>query len=445
MIKERKRTTKYNIKKTKQQILMEYVRTVAVSFCIGIVLTSFLAIHARNEMIKNLYADVEEQQTMDKKMAQQLIQQSDFLTDLQKKKYIVCMHVGQLYETAGDYKNAQLAYELAVEKAPAGAYKAYYKLACVLIAQEKFNKANALLDNLTDHSNKNLIKVKARSYIVMGDKFYSISKFLSAAKSYEKANFYYSKFTKRDKVVEESIKNRIVNAYIQTADVMVKSGMNSDAVRYLKKAEQYSPDNFQIRYKLAIVLSDSDPEASVKYLEPLLDEIPQHIDYGIYGNALMKAATIADLDGRPTQAKYYRYKIHSIDIFVNRKVVYKNDIETTLQTFKIKKSWFSYPLKGTFRFLNTSNVDITNMFADFVLTCDDKPIETVTQHLVTKDTPLYSNGYEPITTDVKFKKHVFTRKELANYTIEIYLYKDEKFKTLVAKIKIPQKTYTVEQ
>ena len=134
MIKERKRTTKYNIKKTKQQILMEYVRTVAVSFCIGIVLTSFLAIHARNEMIKNLYADVEEQQTMDKKMAQQLIQQSDFLTDLQKKKYIVCMHVGQLYETAGDYKNAQLAYELAVEKAPAGAYKAYYKLACVLIA-----------------------------------------------------------------------------------------------------------------------------------------------------------------------------------------------------------------------------------------------------------------------------------------------------------------------
>lgn len=441
MIKEKRKITKYNQKKTKQQILNEYLRTVAVSFFVGIVITSFLAIHARNEMIKNIYANVEEQESMDKKMAQQIIQQSDLMDDLQKKKYIVCLHVGDLYATAGDYKNAQYAYELAVEKAPAGAYKPYYKLCSVLIAQEQMDKANSLLDKLKDHKNKNLIKIKARSYIVMGDKYYSMSKFLSAAKSYEKAEFYYSKFARKDKKVEDSIKTRIINSYIQTADVMVKTGLNTDAVRFLKKAEKYSPKDFQIRYKLAIVLSDSDPEKSISYLDSLLDEIPQHIDYGVYCNALRKAANIADLDGRPTQAKYYRYKMHSIDMFVNRKVVYKNDFDIALDAFSAKKMWFTYPLKGVFRVTNNSSIDIVNMYADFVLLYDNKPVETISQHFVNRDNPLYSNGYESVSTEVKFKRKIFTRKELENYAIEVYLYKDEKFKTQVAKFKIPSKSF----
>lgn len=441
MIKEKKRITKYNRKKTKQQIIQEYLRTIAVSFFIGVVITSFLAIHARNEMIKNIYANIEEQESMDKKMAQQIIQQSDLMDDLHKKKYLVCLHVGDLYATAGDYKNAQYAYELAIDKVPAGVYKPYLKLCSVLIAQEKMDKANALLDSLKDHKNKSLIKVKSRSYIIMGDKYYSIGKFLSAAKSYEKAEFYYSKFTRKDPKIEEAIKKRVINAYIQTADVMVKTGLNSDAVRFLQKAEKYDPKNFQIRYKLAIVLSDSDPEASITYLDKLLDEIPQHIDYGVYCNALRKAANIADLDGRPTQAKYYRYKMHSIDMFVNRKVVYKNDFDISLDAFSVRKAWFTYPLRGTFSITNNSSVDIVNMYADFVLVNGDKPVETITQHFVNRDNPLYSNGYESVSTSVKFKKRIFTKKELENYSIEVYLYKDEKFKTQVAKFKIPSKSF----
>ena len=79
-----------------------------------------------------------------------------------------------------------------------------------------------------------------------------------------------NKFTKKDKKVEEAIRTRIIDSYIKVADIMVKSGMNSDAVRYLKKAGKYSPDNFNIRYKLAIIYSDLDPELSVKYFEKLL-------------------------------------------------------------------------------------------------------------------------------------------------------------------------------
>lgn len=439
MIKEKKKNTKYNFKKTKKQLLLEYLRTVFCSILFAIIFTSFLALHARNEMIKNLYTDADEQQKLDKELAQQIISQSNLIKDLQSKNYIICMHVGDLYETAGDYKNAEIAYELAVRKAKQGNYKPYYKLIYVLAEQENFAKADEILNSIKDHTNKGLIKFKTRSYIVIGDKYYSIGKFIKAGKSYEKADFYYNTFSKKDNVIDESIKKRIINSYVQAADIMVKTGMNSDAVRFLQKAEKYNPENFNVRYKLAIVLSDLDPEKSVAYLEKLLKEIPQDIDYGVYNNALLKAANIADLDNRPAKAKYYRYKIHSIDMFVNRKVIYKNDIEIVLKSFSAKKVFFTYPLKAVYEFSNISNIDIVNLKGDFVLTVDDKPVETVTKTISDKNKPLYSNSETQNEVNIKFKKKIFTKKELDNYKVKIYLYKDEKYKTLAGENAIPRK------
>lgn len=439
MIKEKKKKSKYNFCKTKKQILIEYFRTIFCSIIIATLFSSGLAMHARNEMIKNSYTSIEEQQKIDKEIAIQIIQHSDLMKDLYSKKYNVCLHAGDLYETAGDYEKAQYAYELAVQKAKQGVYKPYYKLVCVLAAQEKFDKAKQLLDNIENQPDKSLIKFKTRSYIEIGDKYYSIGKFISAAKAYEQANFYYNKFSKKDSVIEESIKKRIINSYIQAADIMVKTGLNTDAIRYLHKAEKYAPADFRIRYKLAIVLSDLDPEKSVTYFEKLLDEIPQEIDYGVFNNALMKSAAIADLDGRLAKAKYYRYKIHSIDLFLNNKVIYKNDIETTIQPETIRKILFTYPLKVSYKFLNISNIDIINLYGDFVLTLNNEPLETITKTIANKNRPLLSYNSEPNTINIKFKRKIFTKKELANYRIKVYLYKDEKFKTLVGESAIPLK------
>jgi tetratricopeptide (TPR) repeat protein len=435
MIKEKK-NSKYNLKKTKTQVVKEYTRTILISVLFATIVTSFMAMHARSEMIKNLYIDSDAQYKLDKNLAQQIVAQSDLISGLKTKSYAVCLNVGDIYEAAGDYKNAQIAYELAVEKSKPSTYLAYYKLVCVLVEQEKFDKVYELLDNLKDYNNKKIIKFKTRAYLVIGDKFYSIGKFLSAGKNYENAEFYYSKFVKKDSVVENSIINRIVNSYIQAGDIMVKSGLNTDAVRFLKKAEKYAPEDLKIKYKLAIVLSDSDPERAVEYLEPLLDKIPQEIDCSVYNNALAKSANIADFDNRPTKAKYYRYKIHSIDMFVNRKVVYKNDIETRLKNSSIKKTIFSYPVKAEYIFTNVSNADIVNLFAEFVLLNDDKPVETITTSVSSKEKPLYSNGYNSADILIKFRKIILSKKELENYSIKIYLYKDEQYKTLVAETKL---------
>ena len=186
-----------------------------------------------------------------------------------------------------------------------------------------------------------------------------------------------------------------------------------------------------------------------KYVPPdisaaklLLEEKPQFIDYGVYGKALMKAANIADLEGKSTLAKYYRYKIHSIDIFVGQKVVYKNDIEIILDSFIVKKLWFKYKLRAKYKFKNVSNNDIKHLSADFVLLHKDKDrvLETVTKTFADKKAPLYSNGGETPDVEIIFGKNIFTKKELEQYVIDIYLYKDERYKTLAGTMRVPLKS-----
>ena len=222
---------------------------------------------------------------------------------------------------------------------------------------------------------------------------------------------------------------------------MVQSGLNTEALRYLKKAEKILPESINIKYKLAIILSDLDPEKSIAYIEELLKIQPQYLDYSLYNKALMKSANIADLDGRPTKAKYYRYKIHSIDLFINRKVVYKNDIDVALKSFSVKKVLFKYPLKATYTFLNNSNIDIPKLKGDFVLCQNDKPLETITLTIAEKNNPMLSYTIEPNEVEVDFKRKIYTQKELASYTIKIYLYKDEKYKTLVSENRITKKSF----
>ena len=216
------------------------------SILVALIITISLAMHARNEMIKDIYNSKYEHNLLSKNVAIELIAQNNYIDDIKNKPYSVCMHVGEIYEAAGKYAEAQSAYENAIKKMRFKSYNPYYSLIRVLIEQEKYNDANAVLDNLDDISNLKFIKFKTRAYLTIGDKYYSNGKFLSSAKNYEKAIFYYDKLTKKDKVVLNSIENRIVQSYLNAADIMVKSGLNSEAVRFLEKARHFNPDNFII-------------------------------------------------------------------------------------------------------------------------------------------------------------------------------------------------------
>ena len=188
MIKEVKKNRPK--KKTFLDILLEYAKTAFVAFLLSIGITVFLTFNARHEMLKNLAVDNDSNFFIDEKVAEQIVNQKNLSSALASKNYIICMQIGKLYETAKDYKKAQEAYEIAITKARSGKYYPYQKLITVLAAQEKFGEAEQIVQSIQDIQNKSLIKFKTRSYIILGDKYYSIGKFLSAAKNYEKAKYF---------------------------------------------------------------------------------------------------------------------------------------------------------------------------------------------------------------------------------------------------------------
>ena len=441
MIKEDKEKRRKNKKKEFTKELLGYFRTAAISFLAAATFTILLSFHARSEMIKNLYVHKEERLKFERQIAKKIVEHSDFTKSLSDSNYSICLQVGKLYETAGDFKKAEYAYYLAMQKAPNGIYTPIYKLVITLIELGKINEAESLITSVQDTNNLKLIRFKTRAYIVLGDKYMTEDKYLKAAENYEKANYYYSRLKKQDKIVKKSIEERLVEAYVATAGVIVKNGYGSDAVRFLKKALKYDPDNNTIKYRLAVIYADLDPIQSVEYFEELMEKIPQHIDPDIYSRALMKAATIKDIEGNNIQAKCYRYKIHSLDLFIDKKVIYKNEIDTYISNFQVKKVLLRYRLKAAFKFQNNSARDINKMTAEFVLRQKNKEKEIKTVNCVNKKKPLYSNGDKTKDVVVTFGENILTKKELQNYCIDIYLYKDPKFKTLVGTYELPDKSF----
>ena len=144
--------------------IKNYARTIAIAFIAATFFTAILTIHARNEMLKNFYANETERKKMDEVIARQLVAQSDMIQTLANKKYAVCLNVGNLYETVQDYHNAEYAYRLAVSKAKRGMYTPYYKLATVLISQGKYDEAEELIASVADEKNKDLINFKTKAY-----------------------------------------------------------------------------------------------------------------------------------------------------------------------------------------------------------------------------------------------------------------------------------------
>jgi hypothetical protein len=86
-------------------------------------------------------------------------------------------------------------------------------------------------------------------------------------------------------------------------------------------------------------------------------------------------------------------------------------------------------------------MDIVNLMADFELISNDKIIDTEHAIIADKNNPLYSYSDEDKIVNVKFKKIILSKKDLANYSIKIYLYKDPKFRTLVSNSKLPNNSF----
>ena len=110
-----------------------------------------------------------------------------------------------------------------------------------------------------------------------------------------------------------------------------------------------------------------------------------------------------------------------------------------MNSLKIKKIFFTYKLKSEFSIKNVSTQDINKLTAEFILRQEDKQKEQYSLNCASKKKPLFSNGGELTNINVNFGKNIFTKRELKQYYIDVYLYKEPKYKTLTASFHIPDK------
>ena len=102
-----------------------------------------------------------------------------------------------------------------------------------------------------------------------------------------------------------------------------------------------------------------------------------------------------------------------------------------MDSFKIKKILFQYKLKARYKIKNNSSTNIKNLSADFVLRKGDKVRDYSTKNFANKERVLKANGGETQGITISLGKNIFTKRELNEYVIDVYIYKDEKYKTLI--------------
>ncbi len=96
MIKEKKKKDRFGAQKTKRQILLEYGRTVLISFLLALVFTILLSIHARSEMIKNLYENSNEQRRMNEQICKTAYNAVGLNKGFEEEE-LCCVHAGRKY------------------------------------------------------------------------------------------------------------------------------------------------------------------------------------------------------------------------------------------------------------------------------------------------------------------------------------------------------------
>lgn len=424
--------------------ILLYLKNIAISILIALIITICLLFNTRQHVINNFNNSYVNNLKFNKHFAKELLQNSELNINFQQQSFSTCMYFASLYYTIEQYDNAKNIYSIAMLKSKPNNYQAHLKYVEILILQNKLNEAKEFIENIPDNNNKNLIKMKSNSYLLLGDALFAQKKYLTAARYYKKSKFYYDLFKKRKKTIEEKLINDISNSYNKVADILVENNYPKEAIEYLKKARKIKPNDFITEYKLAILYSDLDPLKSLEYFEQLIKQKPQEIDSNIYIKALMHSANIESLSGNEIKAKLYRYKIYSFEELLKHKVVYKNDFDIIFQNINYSKKFFKYRINTIIRIQNHSLSNINKLYVELILKKDDKILDKITKECISNKKILQADGDLTPPIEITFNKNFLTKTDLSKLEIDIYLYKDEKYKTLIKTKTVPIKKSILE-
>lgn len=379
----------------KQEEFFEYLKTIAITLLVALVCIIAMLFSMQHRIYdKNVQKQVEED-TIDYNLIDVMIKKNKALEAASPADYNINLKLGTLYELKKDYKTAEAEYFKAMDKAPLIEHKPQYKLALLYLHINKIEKAEEIMEKISDSSDKKLIKYKADVYEKLGDAYYNSAQYDVAIDRYNKSLFYW-KILKAKKEIEY-VNNSLASAYVYLADEEVSNMQPQDAVSSLENA--LSMFNVPIlKYKLALLLMTEDPDKADEYFEDVYEQAPELINYDTYNNFLTAMIEEANIMGDTAKAQLYMFKQKKMKEFFATNILSIDDIALEDVEGRITtNSWFKNNhiyLEAKLR--NVSKNPIDSLFVQIVFKDKEQVIGDYTKQIVDKKVPLLPGNYSPL-------------------------------------------------
>lgn len=377
-----------------QEDFFEYLRTIGITLLViflSIIALLFVIKHRIYE--KNVQSQAEE--TIDYELIDVMLEKNKNQEMKDPADYKINIKLGTLYEIKKDYNKAELEYEKAINKAPSVEFKPKYKLALLYLHENKAEKAEEVINKITDYNDKKLVKYKAEVYEKLGDFYYNAGDYEDAIDKYELSLFYWKILS--DKKEIKYVNNSLASSYVYLADTYVAQMQPEYAVEALETALTMF-DAPILKYKLALLLITEDPEQANEYFEEVFKEAPDLINYETYSNFLSAMADEANACGDTASAQLYQFKQKKVKEFFEKNVLSVDDIIIEEAEGRLKPNNFfrKYNISLYAKLKNVSKNRIDSLFVQIVFKDKNEIIGDYTKQVVEKKLPLYPNNYSPL-------------------------------------------------
>lgn len=421
--------------------IFEYLRTFLLTMLfvfISVIMILFVIQH-------QIYDEQAQQQvqddTIDYYLVGVLIEKNKYLERQYPDNYKINLKLGILYETKKDYKNSEIEYKKAVEKAPYTEFKPQYRLSLLYLTLNRLADAESVMDKLEERPDEKLIKYKAEVYEKLGDKYYNSGDYENAVERYEKSLSYWQ-VVKNAKEIKYN-KNSIASSYVYLADNYLNNMRPDYAVESLNNALEIV-DAPILKYKLALLMMTSNPDLAYKYFEEVFNSAPEIINYDTYYKFLTVMAQNANIRGDIADAELYQYKLKKVKEYFKINVLSIDDLllEYIRASIKPIKWMKKNDIYLETRLKNISRYDIDSLYLEIVFKNGNEVIGDYFKQIVDKKSPLKVGAFSPLISLRISEPKKFRSNKPEVITAEIYVSKTEKsYKLLLTTFTIKEKVH----
>ncbi len=423
-----------------RRTFFEYLRTFAITIiAVFVIVASILClvlhqVYEGQDQIKQQSQD----DAIDYYLIGVLIDKNKYLEEQQPGNYKINMRLAFLNEAKRDYKNAEIEYKEAINKAPYMEFSPIYKLAILYTRMNRLDSAQQLMDDLDEKPDEKLIEYKADIYNKLGNIYYNQADYNKAALKYQKSLAYYQ-ITKYKHI--QSIKNSLASSYVYFAEENVRNMQIEEAINSLKMALTIVNAPI-IKYKLALLLMKDNPDLAYEYFEEVFKETPEIINYEEYKKFLSNLAANEAAQGNIAQSELHQYKIKKIDKYFNTNILSIEDLKIDeIQGKFVSNNWTCKDdVYLNIRLKNLSQYNIDSLYLKVIFKDRDLILGESFEQVVDTQSVLKPEAYSstiaikilkiPINKDDKPKK----------ITAEIYASKtDSSYKLLLGVFDIKEK------